>query len=80
MDPLKTLCSASPASANSYSEKFSIVSDRNGGLIAIFACPNAIDMADAFVALPGLMRAMDEVDAAVNGALDQMAGPETVDS
>jgi hypothetical protein len=80
MDPLKILCAAAPASANSYSDRFAIVSDRDGGLIAIFACPDAVAMADAFVSLPDLQRAMDEVDVATNGALDRMAGPETVDS
>ncbi len=66
MDPLKTLSSAGQHVTNSYSDKFAIVSDRHGELIAIFCGENAIDMADALVALPGVVTAMADVEEALN--------------
>jgi hypothetical protein len=59
MDALKTLCSAGQSSANSYSDRFAIVSDKHGELIAIFSGPGAVELADALVALPALLDGME---------------------
>lgn len=60
MDALITLCSAGQHSANSYNDRFAIVSDKSGELIAIFSCPNAMLLADALVALPELLEAVEQ--------------------
>jgi hypothetical protein len=59
MEALRTLCSAGQHVANSYSDRFAIVSDENGELIAIFSCPDAMLLADALVALPELLEAVE---------------------
>jgi hypothetical protein len=59
MEALITLCSAGQHSARSYSDRFAIVSDENGELIAIFSCPDAMMLADALVALPELLEAVE---------------------
>lgn len=59
MEALQTLCSAGQRSASRCNDRFAIVSDKSGELIAIFSCPNALDMAEALVALPELLEAVE---------------------
>lgn len=65
MDALRKLCTAGQQVATFHHDRLATVSDCNGDLVAVFCCPNAITMADALVALPELLNAMDVVEGAL---------------